>query len=65
MQVHQEGVAAPTEAVLDVRVRELGAVEEVLGRDMDRKTGPCKEVLVVGRYFEDIVCDLPEEGGHL
>ena len=64
-QVYQEGVAEPVEAVLDVRVRELGAVEEVCGRDMDRMAGPCKEVFVVSRYVEDLVGDLPEEGGHL
>ena len=64
-QVHQKGVAAPTEAVLDVRVRELGMMEEVHGRDLDRVAGPCEEVLVVGRYVEDLVGDLSEEGGHL
>ena len=36
MQVHQKGVAAPTAAVLDIRVRELRAMEEVCGRDTDR-----------------------------
>ena len=40
-------------------------MEEVRGRDADRVTGPCKEVLVVDRYVEDFVGDLPEEGGHL
>jgi hypothetical protein len=46
-QVHQKGVAAPTEAALDIRVRELGVVEEVCGHDTDRVAGPCKEILVV------------------
>ena len=64
-QVHQKGVAAPTEAVLDIRVRELGAVEEVHGRDTDRMAGPCEEVLVVSRYIKDLAGDLPEEGSHL
>ena len=64
-QVHQKGVAAPTEAVLDIQVRELGAMEEVRGRDADGVTGPCEEVLVVGRYVKDLVSDLSEEGGHL
>jgi hypothetical protein len=63
-QVHQKGVTVPTEAVLDIRVRELGA-EEVCGRDMDRVTGPCEEVLVVGRYVEDLVGNLPEAGSNL
>jgi hypothetical protein len=53
------------EAVLDVPVRELGAVKEVCGRDTDRMAGPCEEVLVVGRYVADLVGDLPEEGDHL
>jgi hypothetical protein len=47
------------EAVLDVRVRKLGSVEEVCGRDADGVTGPRAEVLVVGRYVEDLVSDLP------
>ena len=64
-QVYQEGVAEPVEAVLDVRVRELGAVEEVCGRDTDRMAGPREKVLVVGQYVKDLVGDPPEEGGHL
>ena len=34
-------------------------MEEVRGRDADRVTGPRAEVLVVGRYVEDLVGDLP------
>jgi hypothetical protein len=33
--------------------------------DADRVTGNCEEVLVVGRYVEDLVGNLPEECGHL
>ena len=40
-------------------------MEEVRGCDMDRVAGPCKEVLVVGRYVKDLVGNLPEEGSHL
>ena len=40
-------------------------MEEVHGRDADRGAGPCEDVLVAGRYVEDPVGDLPEEGGHL
>ena len=65
VQVHQKGVAAPTKAVLDVRVRELGTMEEVHGSDPDRMAGPCNEVLVVGWDVKDLVGNLPEEGGHL
>ena len=57
-QVHQKGV-------LDTRVRELGTMEEIHDRDMDRVAGPCEEVLVVGRYVEDLVGNLPEDRGHL
>ena len=64
-QVHQKGVAAPTEVVLDIGIQEPGAVEEVHGRDANRVAGPCKEVLVAGRYVEVLVGDLPEEGIHL
>ena len=64
-QVHQEGVAVSTKAVLDIRIRELGSMEEVRGCDADRVAGPCKEVLVVCWYVEDFVGDLLEEGGHL
>ena len=39
-EVHKEGVAAPAEAVLDVRVRELGSVEQVGGGYSDRVTAP-------------------------
>ncbi len=39
-KVHEEGVATPTEAVLDVRVGEPSPVEEVGGRDADRVAGP-------------------------
>jgi hypothetical protein len=53
------------EAVLDIRVRELGVVEEVCGGDMDRVAGPYEEVLVVDGYVKDLVGNLPEEGGHL
>ena len=40
-------------------------MEEVCSPDTERVAGPCKDVLVVGRYVEDLVGDLPEEGGHL
>ncbi len=39
-EIHEEGVATPTEAVLDVRVGEPSPVEEVGGRDADRVAGP-------------------------
>ncbi len=29
LKVHEEGIAAPIETILDERVRELGAVEEI------------------------------------
>ena len=40
-------------------------MEEVCGRDADRVTGPREEVLAVGWYVEDLVGNLPEEGGDL
>jgi hypothetical protein len=40
-------------------------MEEIRGRDTDRVTGPRSEVLMVGRYVEDLVGHLPEEGGDL
>jgi len=62
-QIHRESVAAPIQAVLDVGIREPGAIEEVCGCDANGVAGPDKEVLVVVRYFEDLVCCMPEEGG--
>ena len=44
VQVHQECVAVPAEVVLDVRVGELSAVDEVCGCDMDQVAGPCEDL---------------------
>lgn len=64
-EIHEEGIASPTEAVFDVSVGEPSAVEEIRGRDADRVAGPSEEVLVSGGYVEDFVCDVPQEGGEL
>ena len=40
-------------------------MEEVCGCDVYRVAGPCEEVLVAGRYVEDHVGNLPEEGSYL
>ncbi len=53
------------EAVLYVSIGEPSAVEEIRGRDADRVAGPSEEVPVSGRYVEDFVCDVPQEGGEL
>ena len=34
-EVHKEGRALPSQAVLDVRVRKICSVEEIGGRDLD------------------------------
>ena len=64
-QVYKKCVAVPAEAILNERIREACTVEEVRGRDADRVAGPCKEVLVPGRYVEDLEGDLSEKGGDL
>ena len=64
-QIHPEGDDAPAEAVLNVRVSELGRVEEVSGHDVDRMARPRKQVLVASRYIKDLVGYLAEEGCHL
>ena len=35
LQIHKECVAVPSEVVLDIRVGELGMIEEVLGHEAD------------------------------
>ena len=64
-EIHEEGIALPTEAVFDVSVGEPSAVEEIRGRDADRVAGPSEEVPVSGGYVEDFVCDVPQEGCEL
>jgi hypothetical protein len=53
------------EAVLDIRIREPGVVEEVCSRDANRVAGPLEEVLAAGWYVEGLVDNLLEEGGYL
>lgn len=64
-KVHEEGVAAPPEAVFDVRVGEPCAMEEVGSSDANRVAGPREQVLVSGGDVEDFVGDVPEENGEL
>ena len=52
-EVHEEGRALPTQAGLDVRVREVCAVEEVCGRDSDGVGGPELEAWVFLFDVED------------
>ncbi len=45
---HEEGVAAPLEAILNERVREFGSVEEVGGCDPDGVSQPSGDVGMFG-----------------
>ncbi len=47
-EVHEECVAAPLEAILNERVRELGSVEEVGGCDPDGVSRPSRDVGMFG-----------------
>ncbi len=47
-EVHEESVAAPSEAILNERVQELGAVEEVGGCDSDGVSRPSRDVGMFG-----------------
>ncbi len=63
LEVHEESVAAPSEAILNERVGELGLVEEVGGCDPDGVSQPCRDV---GMFGWELVCLLGselEEGG--
>ena len=64
-QVHKKFFAAPAEAILNERIQETRTVEEVRGRDTDRVAGPCEEVLVPGRYVEDLSGDVSKKRGNL
>ncbi len=43
-KVHEEGVAVPAETVLDERVGEFCAMEEICGRDADGMCRPCRNI---------------------
>ena len=62
-EVHEECVAAPSEAILNERVGELGAVEEVGGCDPDGVSRPCRDVGVFGWEFVCLLGSKAEEGG--
>ncbi len=47
-EVHEEGVAAPSEAILSERIGELGPVEEVGGCDPDGVSRPSRDVGMFG-----------------
>ncbi len=47
-EVHEECVAAPSEASLDERVREFGPVKEVGGCDPDGVSQPSRDVRIFG-----------------
>ena len=59
-QVHEECVAAPQEAVLDIRVREPSSVEEVGGGDTNGMAGPHEQVLVSHGDVEYLVHDVAQ-----
>ena len=59
-QVHEECVAAPQEAVLDIRVREPSSVEEVGGGDANGMAGPHEQVLVSHGDVEYLVHDVAQ-----
>ncbi len=63
LEVHEEGVAAPSEAILNERVRELGPVEEVGGCDPDGVSRPCRDVGMFGWEFVCLLGSKLEEGG--
>ncbi len=48
LEVHEECVAAPLEAILNERVGELGPVEEVGGCDLDGVSRPSGDVGMFG-----------------
>ena len=52
-EVHEEGRALPAQAGLDVRVREICAVEEVCGRDSNGVGRPELEAWVILFDVED------------
>ena len=60
-QVHEECVAAPPEAVLDIRIREPGAVEEVGGGDANGVAGPCVQVFVPLGDVEYLLRNMAQE----
>ena len=60
VQVHEECVAAPQEAVLDIRVREPSSVEEVGGGDANGMAGPHEQVLVSHGDVEYLVHDVAQ-----
>ncbi len=64
-QVHEECVAAPPEAVLDIRVREPSSVEEVGGGDANGVAGPCEQVLVPLGDVEYLLRDVAQEDRNL
>ncbi len=47
-EVHEEGVAAPLEAILYERVGELGPVEEIGGCDPDGVSQPSRDAGMFG-----------------
>ncbi len=59
-KVHEEGVAAPTEAIFDERVGELGAMEEVGSCDPDGVSQPSGDV---GMFGWKLVCLLGRKAG--
>ncbi len=62
-EIHKEGVALPTESILDEGVRELRAMEEVCRRDADRVRAPPFEVRAVWRELVDLLGHGAEERG--
>ena len=55
----------PTQAILDVGVREPGLVKEVHCCDANGVAGPREELLMSGWYVKDLVGYMPEEGRDL
>ncbi len=62
-EVHEEGVAAPLEAILNERIGELGPVEEVGGCDPDGVSQPSGDVGVFGWELVCLLGSKSEEGG--
>ncbi len=54
MKVHEEGVAAPAETVLNERVGEFCAMEEICSRYADGMGGPCHDIGMRGRQVVGI-----------
>jgi hypothetical protein len=64
-QIHEEPVAAPPEAALDVRDREQSTMEEVDGSDTNGVAGPCTKVLVPCGDVEHFVRNMTQKDGNL